>query len=212
MSAPANDTEPTNTNCLEGMACPSCKSKGDFIIGVFVMALVSDNGVVDPQSPEWDDASTCACRVCTFEGKVSDFKAKETTTAQPDIDLDPDAPTKCPKCGTDLGDYVDNSHELNLEESEVFQEVHCPDDECGHRWYDIYRFAATMECGSGKLKDYRPNRYHLAVDLLDVCERLANYLGETHTEGSAKDHCGDAECSYCDILTEAQALITKAEA
>ncbi len=70
----AHDEE-INTNCLEGMACPSCKSKGDFRIWVSGDALVSDDGIADIENLEWDDDSSCACRECTYGGTVSGFKA-----------------------------------------------------------------------------------------------------------------------------------------
>lgn len=50
-------------------------------------------------------------------------------------------------------------------------------------------------------------------DLLTVCERLAEYLEESHADDVANGHHGDdGPCSYCDAIAEARAAITEAEA
>ena len=66
-----------NENCLEGMACPKCKSEGPFRIQAVTMAFVDDDGVQDNTDYEWDEASFCCCVECDHTGDVADFTIKE---------------------------------------------------------------------------------------------------------------------------------------
>jgi len=68
----------TNTNCLEGMQCPQCRSLEPFNIEVKTMMKVFDNGTDDHGNTEWDDHSYCECCNCHLYGTVAQFK----TTAQ----------------------------------------------------------------------------------------------------------------------------------
>ena len=63
-----------NTNCLEGMECPGCKSDGPFKIAATVLCTIHDEGAEDFGEPEYDDGSYCACPQCDFDGIVWDFK------------------------------------------------------------------------------------------------------------------------------------------
>lgn len=64
---------PENENCLAGMACPKCKSKGPFRIVATCWTSVHDNGI-DYEFPEWEDDSRCVCAHCKHDAKVKDFK------------------------------------------------------------------------------------------------------------------------------------------
>lgn len=64
----------TNENCLAGMACPKCKSKGPFRIVSTCWALVHDDGIDDTTEHEWDEESACICAHCKHDAKVKDFK------------------------------------------------------------------------------------------------------------------------------------------
>ncbi len=63
-----------NTNCLEGMECPSCGSFGGFSIVVTCFAYVTDDGAEDYASPSWDSDSICECGECGYDGHVKDFQ------------------------------------------------------------------------------------------------------------------------------------------
>lgn len=64
-----------NTNVLAGMACPECKSEGPFLILASAYAEVSDQGVTDVDSFEWDEESNCKCTKCEHKGTVQQFHA-----------------------------------------------------------------------------------------------------------------------------------------
>ncbi len=61
-----------NTNCLEGMACPKCKSEGPFDIVATCLARVDDDGVEDAVEYEWTSSSliSCTTRWCHWRGTV----------------------------------------------------------------------------------------------------------------------------------------------
>ena len=67
-----------NTNCLEGMKCPECGSLEPFDIRVTVTMEVSDLGTDDYNDVEWENGSQCCCRMCGFDGVVSDFKVEDS--------------------------------------------------------------------------------------------------------------------------------------
>jgi hypothetical protein len=73
----ARKKQPKNTNCLEGMACPECKSLGPFKIAVTSMATVTDDGTDEFEDIEWDDGSYCRCIECENDGIVENFKTKK---------------------------------------------------------------------------------------------------------------------------------------
>ena len=62
-----------NENCLDGMRCPACQSPGPFWIVASSFFLISDDGVEDHESVEWDAASLCRCHSCDFMATVSVF-------------------------------------------------------------------------------------------------------------------------------------------
>ena len=66
-----------NTNCLEGMQCPKCKSYGPFIIAAETQVLVSDDGTEEAGGDtNWEDTSYCRCQECDRDGQVKDFYEK----------------------------------------------------------------------------------------------------------------------------------------
>lgn len=66
-----------NTNCLEGIACPECKSEGPFAIHSCALVLMSDNGGEETTDIEWSPASAIACQACNHAGRVRDFTAEK---------------------------------------------------------------------------------------------------------------------------------------
>jgi len=63
-----------NANCLEGMKCPVCGNADRFYIFAVVECEVTDNGVEDTGSADWNDASKCVCPDCRYDGTVKDFR------------------------------------------------------------------------------------------------------------------------------------------
>ena len=68
----------SNTNCLEGMACPQCGSLGPFTIEIKTTVVMHDDGSELGRGHEqWDGDSYCGCRECDTHGVVSDFRTTE---------------------------------------------------------------------------------------------------------------------------------------
>jgi hypothetical protein len=66
--------KPANTNCLQGMQCPKCKSLEPFAIEIITTFRVVDDGTEDQLGgTEWGDDSYCECCTCVFIGTVADF-------------------------------------------------------------------------------------------------------------------------------------------
>jgi Zn ribbon nucleic-acid-binding protein len=63
----------TNTNILEGMACPQCGSEGPFKIWAESSFTVYDDGTDDHGDVEWRDDSSCECGECDHSGTVKDY-------------------------------------------------------------------------------------------------------------------------------------------
>ncbi len=107
-----------------------------------------------PTKPEPKDEQSL--RQATWEHRRHGERIKEKAEVSkiepntPEPCIDPDPPTECPKCGADLVLADCYSGGLDFQDSGIYQEVHCPNDECGHCWYDIYRFAATMDYETGR--------------------------------------------------------------
>lgn len=66
-----------NSNCLEGMRCPRCKSLGPFKIACTVLATFSDEGGEDHEGHDWGNQSYCECVDCRHESTVADFQIKK---------------------------------------------------------------------------------------------------------------------------------------
>lgn len=65
----------TNSNCLEGVACPSCGQEDRFKIVARIMCEVTDDGSepIDGNH-EWDDESVCVCPDCDHTGILKEFQ------------------------------------------------------------------------------------------------------------------------------------------
>lgn len=64
----------TNTNCLEGIACPKCGNESRFRIQVRTLANVTDDGAETFGDMEWDDSSYAECPECGRHGTLADFR------------------------------------------------------------------------------------------------------------------------------------------
>lgn len=67
----------TNSNCLEGIACPECKSQEPFFIVVQMTVQVWDDGTEPGGDSVWDDESLITCCACGHYGKVKEFAVPE---------------------------------------------------------------------------------------------------------------------------------------
>lgn len=63
----------TNSNCLAGMHCFKCGSRGPFRSAVTAIATIHDSGSDDIDQLEWNDNSFCACAICGHEATVAMF-------------------------------------------------------------------------------------------------------------------------------------------
>ena len=65
----------TNSNCLEGIQCPACKSKGPFWIAVETNVLMSDDGwtATSGDIDDWGSWSYIRCDSCDEAGIVREF-------------------------------------------------------------------------------------------------------------------------------------------
>jgi len=64
----------TNTNCLEGIACPQCGQADRFKIEAKVLMNVSDDGSEDcGLGHHWDAQSFCQCVKCGHSAELSTF-------------------------------------------------------------------------------------------------------------------------------------------
>jgi hypothetical protein len=69
-----------NTNCLEGLQCPKCKSYGPFDIEVVSTARIHDDGVEEYTGADFDEGSVCVCVNCKFVGGVTDLRVEDDST------------------------------------------------------------------------------------------------------------------------------------
>ncbi|PKM46904.1 MAG: hypothetical protein CVV05_00370 [Gammaproteobacteria bacterium HGW-Gammaproteobacteria-1] len=72
----------TNTNCLEGMRCPSpeCGSEGAFRIVGLTTATMGDDGADEYEGLEYDGKAPCRCVACGHQGIVAEFREHDLTT------------------------------------------------------------------------------------------------------------------------------------
>lgn len=63
----------SNTNCLEGMACPECKADERFKISACTWAIIKDDGCDDHEDMEYGVASPCICVECQHSATVGEF-------------------------------------------------------------------------------------------------------------------------------------------
>lgn len=72
----------TNTNCLEGIACPKCGYSESFHIEAIVVLYVTDDGSEDRGGNHyWDASSRCFCgnRECDYEAPFEEFQIENQT-------------------------------------------------------------------------------------------------------------------------------------
>jgi hypothetical protein len=72
----------TNTNCLEGIACPKCGHSESFHIEAAVVVYVTDDGSEDRGGGHyWDTDSHCICgnHECDHEGRFEEFQVENQT-------------------------------------------------------------------------------------------------------------------------------------
>ncbi len=70
----------TNTNCLEGIACPKCGADDAFFIKAAIEVLVHDDGTEDQGGDYiWDQDTHCRCAACDHHGRLSDFRVENQT-------------------------------------------------------------------------------------------------------------------------------------
>ena len=67
-----------NSENLEGVQCPDCKSEGPFNIAASAWFSVHDDGTAEHWDVEWDDNSMCQCS-CGKNGPLRDFKTGSST-------------------------------------------------------------------------------------------------------------------------------------
>lgn len=76
-------TKNRNANCLAGMECPACESRGPFNIQVTTTLIVHDDGLEDDgNDTHWDEDSACACRDCGTTATVAAFRGTITGAPQ----------------------------------------------------------------------------------------------------------------------------------
>ena len=64
----------TNTNCLEGIACPKCGNDTRIYIEARTLAVVTDNGAETFGDMEWGGESYAECPECRHHGTVEEFR------------------------------------------------------------------------------------------------------------------------------------------
>lgn len=64
----------TNTNCLEGLACPNCGHRVRLFIEVRTLADVTDDGAETFGDMEWDASSYAECPECRYHGTLGKFR------------------------------------------------------------------------------------------------------------------------------------------
>jgi hypothetical protein len=64
----------TNTNCLDGIACPTCGNDFRIYIQIATLAVVTDDGAETFGDMDWDDSSYAECPDCKRHGTLSEFR------------------------------------------------------------------------------------------------------------------------------------------
>lgn len=65
-----------NSNCLEGMRCPNCRSREPFAIYGKAWFKVYDDGSDTFESLEWSSRASCRCEECGYLATVKAFQIK----------------------------------------------------------------------------------------------------------------------------------------
>lgn len=69
----------SNTNCLDGLACPECHATEPLYISGNARFTVYDAGCDEFEYLEWSADSTCTCIQCGHSATVTDFGIEKTT-------------------------------------------------------------------------------------------------------------------------------------
>jgi hypothetical protein len=73
-----------NTNCLEGVRCPQCGHEEGLSVSVTALARLSDNGFIDHEDMDFQEASRASCPECSHTGVAEDFRiAKQQHDSMP---------------------------------------------------------------------------------------------------------------------------------
>jgi hypothetical protein len=67
----------SNTNCLEGMKCPTCGNEDDIHIAAKSWFHMTDDGTDDFEDVEYDDNTPARCPRCDWHGVVGQLKDEE---------------------------------------------------------------------------------------------------------------------------------------
>lgn len=74
----------TNSNCLEGIACPKCGNDAMIHIEARTLAVVTDDGAETFGDMEWDGDSYAECPDCHHRGTLKGFRIDpKTETSTP---------------------------------------------------------------------------------------------------------------------------------
>ena len=74
----------TNSNCLEGIACPKCGNDGMIFIEAMTLTVVTDDGAEAFGDMEWNGDSYAECPGCQHCGTLDEFRivaANESSTS-----------------------------------------------------------------------------------------------------------------------------------
>jgi hypothetical protein len=64
----------SNTNCMDGLRCPTCKQEDELRVECIVVCKVTDDGSEAFGDLDFTDESCCHCPACEHEGTVKDFR------------------------------------------------------------------------------------------------------------------------------------------
>jgi len=68
----------SNSNCLQGLACPSCGNDSMLTIEARVLAVVTDDGAETFGDMEWNARSYAECPECGHQETLAAFQAPAT--------------------------------------------------------------------------------------------------------------------------------------
>lgn len=70
--------ELTNKNALKDVRCPHCKQEDKFTILGRAAFTVTDEGVIETETPVWEEGSFCKCdnAECGYNGNFGTFIIK----------------------------------------------------------------------------------------------------------------------------------------
>ena len=69
----------TNSNCLQGIACPQCGNDAMISIEVWTLAVVTDDGAETYGDMQWNSDSYAECPDCEHCGTLGEFRVHHAT-------------------------------------------------------------------------------------------------------------------------------------